>query len=674
MALQSVAVEFFYDAAWNDVVASPGVFEGSITIRQGMGDEAGGFRPAQITAQLNNADDRFRVSNPASVLYGKIGRNTPVRVKVGGTVRGIAEASSWSADQTQDFRVSPARGKAWVDLTAGGLLQRIGQWTQKLKSPFRQYNETISTSIGYWPGEQARGSTDLQSVTPGVTHPVFLGMAPDSQFRPPSSEPLLDMPGDDAEVAGNFVRNGSSTATTGWQLSWVARYGTFLPGAAGDNIMDWATTDGTQYSVVRYADTGRIGLASASSAGTVVLNSSVADSGYDWSQWTLFSVDAQYSAGTTTVWLNWTNADGSKSGFMNAAFTGVPASLLWWDMNVFEGVPAGSTIGHVLGVPASSLAGPDNLFSLARQAAWFGYAGETAADRFSRLCGQLNVPFYVSANYAKSLKMGPQGTDSFVNLLKEIVATDDALLFDHAVDARLYLLLRPDRQNQTPRMTLTPTDFPAIPREVTDDLATANIITMSQRDGVDVTVQDTTGPLGTQPPPAGVGEARQSFDVCLASPGTDLTQLGVWYLRRGTVAVPRFPTLTLDLNANPGLITAAESVTVGSVLVITGLREYTVRLYVVGWTEVIDTHARTITFNCAPDQQFNVGKIGTDRLAAKSTTLNAGITAGATSLTLKMTDVNEQWRTGNNAVPVLCGGELITLGTVGAVKIGRAHV
>jgi hypothetical protein len=55
-----------------------------------------------------------------------------MRVKVGGTVRGVVEASSWAADQTQDFRATPRRGKAWVDVEGGGLLQRVGQWTENI--------------------------------------------------------------------------------------------------------------------------------------------------------------------------------------------------------------------------------------------------------------------------------------------------------------------------------------------------------------------------------------------------------------------------------------------------------------------------------------------------------------------------------------------------------------
>src|SRR6185369_14234236 len=131
MAKQNLGLELYYSGSWHNLVTSSEVFSGaSVTIRRGLGDESGGWpRPAQVTAQLDNSADKYRTTNPESPLYGLAGRNTPMRASVGGTVRAVVEASSWSADQTPDFRDSPRRGKAWVDVTGSGLLQRIGQWT-----------------------------------------------------------------------------------------------------------------------------------------------------------------------------------------------------------------------------------------------------------------------------------------------------------------------------------------------------------------------------------------------------------------------------------------------------------------------------------------------------------------------------------------------------------------
>jgi hypothetical protein len=174
--------------------------------------------------------------------------------------------------------------------------------------------------------------------------------------------------------------------------------------------------------------------------------------------------------------------------------------------------------------------------------------------------------------------------------------------------------------------------------------------------------------MGSQPPPDGVGEYRQTVSVNVADEDAQLPQTAYWWLAKGTNPNPRFPTVVVDLGAAPSLIPAVEALEVGGVLTIANYREYLIRLHVLGWTETIGTHTRTVAFTCAPDDVYNVGTLdGGRRLAARSTTLNADITAGATTLVLKMTDPDEEWRPGNNAVPVIIGGEVITLGTVGAV-------
>lgn len=664
-----VAVELYYDGGWHDLVADDDVLvERPIVIQRGDGDESAAPRPASVELRLNNDDDMYRSSNPESPLYGKAGVNTPLRVSVGGTVRGATEASSLEAGQSRDFRAKPKRGKAWVDVEAGGLLQRINQWTEKLKSPFRQYNDTLTTSVGYWPGEQARGSTALASPTPGTSQIIFQGMAPESQYRPPGSAPLIDMGEDPAEMGGYFVPNGSGTSTSGWQLSWVARYEPLVAGE--QDIMDWETTDGTAYGLYLNPTTGQM-LIYSSLAGSPVLAFGSSYSGYDWSQFTMFSIDAQYSGGTTTIWVNWCNADNTENSFITTSFSGVPASLVWWDTSAFAGVPVGSTIGHVIGTNASS-AGGEDLFSGARRAAWTGYLGETAADRFARLMALKGLAYSIIGTAAGSVPMGPQPVDTFAEILREIRDSEDGLIFD-AIDAvELVFLLCSARYNQTPALALTPADLPALPSEVTDDLPIHNIVTASQRDGSEYTAEDSTSPMGSAPPPDGKGEYKQTKDVNLLDEA-ELPQVANWWLRRGTVNLPRFPQVVINLAAlDATKVAEVEAVDIGSVITITGYREYTIRLFVIGYTETIGwPNARTIVFTCAPDQQFQVGVYDggteyTPRYDLGTCTMSAAIGIGVTTLTFAIVD-DEAWSS-TSAYDLLISGELvgIPIGAMGA--------
>ena len=680
MPKQSVKLELFYNGVWNDITAGPGVFTDTITIRQGLGDESGGFRPCQITAQLNNADDRFRTSNPLSPLYGLAGRNTPIRVSVGGTVRGIAESSSWSCDQTQDFRQTPRRGRAWTDVTAGGLLQRVSQWTQPLRSALYRYVALSGVTPGeWWPMEDVSGSGVAVSAAGGTSMVPVTAVRytlPDGTPVPPGGAPDFARGNGIGGSAAlpNFQGGGTLSAPVrsdtynGYAIDWVMQFqaGTDAGGTSSADVLSWRET-GTYVHFTVNVTKGHVDVLHANAADDRTLAStgkaSAAFDVYDGAahhfRYQVRQNGGNYLAQLLIDSAVWATADNFTPGMTGTV--GQPSSIQWNPgEEIGDYLPIAA--GHVVIWKSGQVGGQPAMFQ-----ALNGFAGERAALRFFRLCTEEGIAYAVSSNYAKSMPMGPQRPDTLGNLFQEIVTTEDGLLADDGGVLRLNFIARYDRTNQSPALTLTPANFPALPAEVTDDLGIANVVTASQRDGGDVMAEDATSPLGTQAPPSGIGEAKRTANVSLYNPDDDLPQVANWYLRRGTVNLPRFPQLTIDLNASPSIVAAVNGVTVGSVIAITGLREYTIRLHVLGWTETVGAFTRSITFTCAPDQQFNVGVLDTERLAANSTTLNAGITSTATSLTLKMTDVNEQWRTGSNSVPVLIGGELITLGTVGAV-------
>lgn len=671
---QDLAVEIYHSGTWHDLVSADEVFvDAPVTIRRGLGDESGGWpRPATISARLDNATDKYRTSNPESELYGLAGRNTPMRVSVGGTVRGIVEASSWTADQTDNFRRTPRRGRAWVDVTGGGLLQRTGQRGEPLKSAFRQYNESLTHISGYWPGEQAKGSTDLVSLVSGTGRKTFKSIAPDSQYRPPGSAPLLDFgQTDDAEL-GAYPIQGSS-ATAGFQASWAGRYETLLAAAdGGSDIFDWATTDGTQWGLyLNYPSTGDVNVVGLDAAGTTIVDATTsAYAAYDWSQWTLLSIDFQYSGGTTDVWVNWVNAGGTDSGFLHTSYAGEPSVLDWWDMSVFAGVPKGSTVGHVQTADVSS-AGGVNLFDADRKAAWYGYLGETAAVRFARLCDLLGIAYYVSASYAASMPMGPQPVASFPEHVKEIVQTEDALVYDVFDELRIQFWCRVDRYRRTPTLTLYPADLPALPKEVNDDKIAGNVITVSQRGGGDYIARDDTGPNGTQAPPDGVGEEPRTVNVNLAYPDENGAQVANWWLRRSTVNLPRYPQVLINLAAlDAARIADIEAVDVGHVIEISGFRENVIRLQVLGWTETIGTHSRSIVFNCVPDLQFQAGfwDSTASNWDSSSTTLKTAVGPNDTALTFRTATPGDLWST-NTPYSAFIAGEQVTVTSMGAASL-----
>lgn len=667
MAKQNVAVELFYDGVWNNLVASNDVLADTpIVIMRGDGAESAAPRPASVSLRLSNDDDSFRTSNPTSPLYGKVGVATPLRVSVAGQVRGIVEAASWKADETPDFRRSPKRGVAWVDVDGGGLLQRIGQWTAPVKSPVRLATESLTGLTGYWPLEDKAGSTIGAPVVPGSVNQFMGGHSFGSQNSPPGGGTAVDRaPG--ADNPGFIVNPAGAdpASTVGWQANKLVYLGA-LDQAVGDSdtLMRVFLVNGWVMQAYTSANLQTTTLWVTDASGANIIFSSTSTAGYAWTgRWIMLQLQASYSAGTTTVGFSWRAVGDTMVGF-SATYSGVPSDLY----SMTGSVPDGSSFAHV----AMAKGFTSNLASSARQLAMDGRPGELALSRAGRLLDENGIPYYVSANWAKSSPMGPQGIDALPAQLQEVRDTEDGLVFDFRTELRIWMTARYDRLNQTPKLTLDASPgasgMPRRPAEVTDDVPIHNIVTASQRGGGDYTVEDSTSIMGSAPPPAGRGEYKQTVNVNVANPAVDLQSVAYWYLNRGTVDKPRFPVVEIDLTRLAGAALAAvESVDIGDVILITNYREYTIRLFVVGYVETIGTHTRGIKFTCAPDQQFNVLTLGTGRLAAKSTTLAAGITASATSLTLQTSDPLEQWRTGSNGVPVLIDGELITLGTVGAV-------
>lgn len=690
MPKQDVSLELYYSGAWHDIAADDKVFtQAPITIQRGLGDESGGWpRPAQIMAQLDNADDMFRTSNPVSPLYGLAGRNTPMRVSVGDSIRGIVEASSWSADQTRDFRQTPRRGKAWVDVAGGGLLQRIGGWTQPLRSALYRYvDKSGITPAEWWPMEDVDGSTQAVSAVGGSPMTPVTAVRytlPDGSPIAPGGAPDFasgaGIPG--ADKLPSFVQGGTLKApiravtfADGYSIDWVMQFkaGTDAGGTTSADVLSWRET-GTYVHFTVNVTKDFVTVFHANGADDVTLSSTgsatatvdMYDGAPHYFSYFVHQNGGNYDAGLVVD-------GGAVGGFAadNFATPGAMAGTVGRPTEI-EWNP-GEQRGDYMPIAAGALVVwqgwqedtqvPDVFTALN------GRAGELAAVRFGRLIDEELGPgnYYVSNGYADSMPMGPQRPDSLPNLIKECITTEDAFVYDLSDELRLYFLCRADRYRQTPALTLSPTDLPALPKEVDDGKTAGNIVTASQRDGGDWTARDDTGPLGTQPPPDGVGEEKQTVNVNLSDPDAELPQVANWWLRRGTVNLPRFPQLVVNVAAlDADLVADLNAIRPGNVITITGFREYTIRLHVLGWTETIGTHSRSIVFNCAADQQFQVGKYdATDsRWDLRTCTLSGAHTATATTLSVAIT-ADEAW-SATSAYDLLISGELIGVPVGGA--------
>jgi hypothetical protein len=80
------------DTTWTDVTSKTRVKDG-ISISRGRPDEAQEIPPATCQLTLDNRDGRFSLRNPTGTYYGKLRRNTPLRVTVDTTTRLLVPTS-----------------------------------------------------------------------------------------------------------------------------------------------------------------------------------------------------------------------------------------------------------------------------------------------------------------------------------------------------------------------------------------------------------------------------------------------------------------------------------------------------------------------------------------------------------------------------------------------------
>lgn len=86
--LLPVNVEIQYDGEWHDITDDVEVSD-ELKVTRGRDDYESSAGPSQLTLSLDNTDGKYVPKNPLSPLYGKIGRNTPIRVRVGEPEPGI---------------------------------------------------------------------------------------------------------------------------------------------------------------------------------------------------------------------------------------------------------------------------------------------------------------------------------------------------------------------------------------------------------------------------------------------------------------------------------------------------------------------------------------------------------------------------------------------------------
>lgn len=636
-----VDIELYYDSTWNNINsyvyhrdASP------IIITRGRANEGKRCDPGSMSCQLNNRDGRFSPRNPNSPLFGKIGRNTQIRVSVTYNavtyVRFVGEIVSWPS------RWDVSGKDIWVPLKAAGLLRRLGQGTKPIRSPL--YRTMLGgllndiPAVAYWPMEDGANSLRFASAVPGgaplaVVSPAEL--ATDAQIVGSQPLPLF---GVGAGASGAIPEH---TDTGVWYAQVTALTDDFVyPVFTPLSLEVASSTLGLVAAGIQSGPPFAVAYATYDHAGVVVTNGTSA-----------MSIDPTGVPLSVVLGMK-DNASGTDDFLYVRVMTGDGTVVGSIDVNLGPGAygrgtvarPNGRVQQHDNGIVGHFAYYTDPTFTLgeddvANALAISGHDGEDPDDRFARVCGQLSIAYEVVGTSSQA--MGPERAVTQLQVLRDVEDVDQGFLHETRDQLGLRLRTNSSRYNQIPVTLSYETKGLAHPLDPEpDDLNVANDREVKRRNGSSARRELTSGPLSVEDPPDGIGRIDDSITID-AYADDQLENIAGWRLHVGTWDAERYPRVRVDLSANASLIPTVVPLDSGDYLKITDLPTWLppedADLIVEGYSEVIGFYDWDIVFNTSPAGPYGV--VG--RWALLSKELHAAINSSVTSIDIANTDVTQ---------------------------------
>jgi len=655
-----------------------------VSITYGQTDESSVANTGSCTFLINNRDGRFSPRNPLSPLFGKIGRNTQCRVSVpdGFTqnVRFWGEITTWPQNwDTTGLDV-------WVEVQASGILRRLSQAAVALRSTLYQGLTSatllsVNPPVSYWPCEDSAGATQIASgnggramqITGSPTLADYSGLA--------SSSPLPTMGNGSfsgsvpvySHTGSTQIRFALFIPSTGTPANDSHVMHVYLNGTIKRVELHFLTVSGGAFSLQAYdasdtkvGDSG--GLAFGTTGNVQYFDLELIETGgnVNFSMFTYIP-----NAPTGTLFFNALLSTGQTTGNVTRIVMAP------------NGDQNGIAVGHI--TLQRLLSSPfDELNQIN------AFTGEKAGNRAVRLLQDSGVNVGIVGTPSDSVPMGPELPGNVTDLIADAILADDGSLYERWTAFGLGVRMRTGMYNVPVQATLdyAAGNLSAIPIPLDDDRFTKNDITVTRVNGSYSRSTLTSGALSINPPPLGVGPYSDSLTLNIQSDTTLDDQAG-WRLHRGTVDLPRFPSVTVDLAhpsfspvTAPGLRSSVVNLRPGERLNIVNppiwVSPDTLDLLVVGGSETIDQFQHILTFTCTPYAPFVVALADDDtavngvfaRADTDGSTLASDLTPTGTSFFVTTTDPNTPpWEVGLSGVPIIgqvpfdimVGGERITV-------------
>jgi hypothetical protein len=675
--------------SWTDITRyvqwDPGV-----DINIGYPDEALAIVPAVITCELLNTQDNggdFTLGNPLGAYWPNIRENTPIRGRLdvgsGPTDRFFGYATSWAPFW------DAGRELALVKLQAHGISRRLRQGKSANQSAMWRFN-----MLAHKYPTDTNGGGDF-----GIGQGEFRNSGQGYHAPPAHYWPLEDrsgaLQGTNAAVPAYPLRAASADAlpafasrTVGQGSGPIAVFGTgdtlsvtvppVAPGADVTGLFPGVSTiivpflmhlpevPGAAVEMLRITTTGSMARVSLGldfiAPGVVSVSATAYDSSggtlgtmvlfndmliLDTPTWMMLRIDqngadilveTDYSVHSPSLYVGDAVATTSFNTFTISSRT--VGSVVGLSVAPSGDLPD-IAIGH-LGIYNGGLGATPST----RPRAILGRRGDTPDIRLIRTCLENDVPLELVGT--SDTLMGPQVNGNFLDIVGECQAADNGVLLD-GLSSGLTFICRTEAYSRAPSLTLDADDGmisgPLAP--VHNDQGRVNTFTARNPYGLEATFTKSDGDLGTDT----VGVYDDSADVPVALDSA-LYDVAAWKVAQGTVGGLRYPRLSFQL-AKASTSTRAQqwldSRPFGrvDVLALEPAAPDPDRAFLLrGWHERWNSKLWSVTANVSDYRTWAVTVLAEDSgddseflgwLETDGTTVQTGIAAGATSVTVDVT-------------------------------------